>query len=90
MNATIERRLRTLEQQLAPKSLANDHVRPLSRPLRVRTVAELLGCTERKVRTLLTRGALGELPPKGLRGFRVGRSWRVPPEAVVAFRERQG
>lgn len=49
----------------------------LSRPLRVARVAELLGCDVRTVQRELKRGRL--------RGWRVGRDWRVSPEAVVEY-----
>ncbi len=50
-----------------------------SRPLRVTEVAERLGCDVRTVQRELKRGRL--------RGWRVGRDWRVSPEAVVEYQE---
>ncbi len=48
-----------------------------SRPLRVTEVAERLGCSVRTVHRELRRGKL--------RGYRVGRDWRVSPEALVEY-----
>lgn len=53
-----------------------------SRPLTVAVVAQRLGCVPKTVRRLIHTGKLA--------AFRVGRDWRVQPDALASYVARRG